>query len=439
MRRALSRWVMRRATRLVTNSRYSQAEIERNIGFPAERVRVIHHGVPDPYGRLPEGGREHLALSVGLVTRENLEIKGQRAFVAAAAHAPDVRFVLAGPWRDGAIDELRRDAAGNVEFTGWLEREDLDALFRRAAVYVQPSRHEGSGWRWPRRCWPVACRWSPRRARCPRWWATRVWCWTATIRVTWPRACGRRSTSDLEGARQRARARPARVPGGRATRRAVGAGGGAGPRLVALARHDRRACPRHAAVPQAQGQQAEELARVVGAALGVGVEQAAVTATGSSSEAHSSPSPSSTSSASGRSSRAQPAVDRRDPAQLAPVDDLAGQQPDSMASLCSDLPAGDARAGRGGPTRPPPPGRGPGRGRAAPPMRPSTSCRRSSAARRAATGGCPRTASAPAGRGPPPVSAGARPRPVQARPRGGRRAANSGRYSCGLVSSPTSR
>jgi glycosyltransferase involved in cell wall biosynthesis len=144
-RRALSRWVMRRATRLVTNSRYSQAEIERNIGFPVDRVGVIHHGVPDPYGQLPEGEREHLALSVGLVTRENLEIKGQRAFVAAASHAPDVRFVLAGPWRDGAIDELRRHAAGNVEFTGWLEREDLDALFRRAAVYVQPSRHEGFG------------------------------------------------------------------------------------------------------------------------------------------------------------------------------------------------------------------------------------------------------------------------------------------------------
>ena len=145
MRRALSRWVMRRATRLVTNSRYSQAEIERNIGFPPERVGVIHHGVPDPYGRLPDGGREKLALSVGLVTQENLAIKGQRAFVAAAAHAPDVKFVLAGPWRDGAIDELRRDAADNVEFTGWLEREDLDALFRRATVYVQPSRHEGFG------------------------------------------------------------------------------------------------------------------------------------------------------------------------------------------------------------------------------------------------------------------------------------------------------
>jgi glycosyltransferase involved in cell wall biosynthesis len=144
-RRWLSRWVMARATQLVTNSRYSQAEIERNIGIPADRVEVIHHGIPDPYGELPGGERERLALNVGLITRDNLEIKGQRAFVEAARHAPDVVFVLAGPWNDDAINDLKRGAAPNLVFTGWLEREDLDALFRRAGVYVQPSWHEGFG------------------------------------------------------------------------------------------------------------------------------------------------------------------------------------------------------------------------------------------------------------------------------------------------------
>jgi glycosyltransferase involved in cell wall biosynthesis len=144
-RRWLSRWVMRRARRLVTNSFYSRAEIERNIGFDPERVQVIHHGLRDPYGSLPDDAREPMALSVGFVTRANLEIKGQRAFVEAAAELPDVRFVLAGPWRDDAIDSLRARATPNVTFTGWVEQVDLDALFRRASVYVQPSRHEGFG------------------------------------------------------------------------------------------------------------------------------------------------------------------------------------------------------------------------------------------------------------------------------------------------------
>jgi len=147
MRRTLSRWVMRRATTLVTNSNYSLGEIRRNIGWGAERVTVVHHGLPDPYGGVMPGERERepLALSVGLVTHANLDIKGMRAFVRAAQYAPEIPFVLAGPWKDDAIEDLRGTAPPNVTFTGWLEQEDLDALFARASTYVQPSRHEGFG------------------------------------------------------------------------------------------------------------------------------------------------------------------------------------------------------------------------------------------------------------------------------------------------------
>jgi glycosyltransferase involved in cell wall biosynthesis len=146
LRKRLSRWIMRRATKLVTNSEYSRDEIERNIGFAPERVEVVHHGVPDPYGELPpDSERRRLALSVGFVTRDNLEIKGQRAFVAAAAELPDVDFVLAGPHKDDAADHLQASATPNVTLTGWLEQNDLDRLFREASVYVQPSHHEGFG------------------------------------------------------------------------------------------------------------------------------------------------------------------------------------------------------------------------------------------------------------------------------------------------------
>jgi glycosyltransferase involved in cell wall biosynthesis len=144
LRRAASRWIMRRAGRLVTNSEYSLSEIRQNTPIPPDRVRVIHHGVPDPFGE-PLGEKQREALTVGAIDHTTLVQKGQLPFVEAARLVPDVRFTFAGKWLDDAVDELRARAGGNVDFTGWLSDEDLHAAYRRAAVYVQASRHEGFG------------------------------------------------------------------------------------------------------------------------------------------------------------------------------------------------------------------------------------------------------------------------------------------------------
>jgi glycosyltransferase involved in cell wall biosynthesis len=144
LRRWASRWIMRRAARLVTNSRYSLSEIERNTPIPPSRVTVVHHGVPDPFGEATPQ-KERLALTVGAIDRGTLVQKGQLPFAQGARELPDVRFVFAGRWLDDAVDELRAVASENVEFTGWLSDDDLHALYRRAAVYVQASRHEGFG------------------------------------------------------------------------------------------------------------------------------------------------------------------------------------------------------------------------------------------------------------------------------------------------------
>ena len=144
LRRWASRWIMRRASRLVTNSDYSLGEIERNTPIPPAWVTVIHHGVPDPFGR-PPGEKRREALTVGAIDRTTLVQKGQIPFVQAAAELPDVRFVFAGKWLDDAVDELRALAPSNVELTGWLPDADLQERYRSAAVYVQASRHEGFG------------------------------------------------------------------------------------------------------------------------------------------------------------------------------------------------------------------------------------------------------------------------------------------------------
>jgi glycosyltransferase involved in cell wall biosynthesis len=142
IRRRVARVSMRLATRLMTNSEYSRGELRRTAGFDAT---VVHHGVPDPFGSLPEGPREPLAVTVSNVARVALERKGLRRFVQAGAHLPGVELRLVGAWTDDAADELRAIAPPNVQLTGRLADEELDDLLRRASVYVQASRHEGFG------------------------------------------------------------------------------------------------------------------------------------------------------------------------------------------------------------------------------------------------------------------------------------------------------
>jgi glycosyltransferase involved in cell wall biosynthesis len=149
LRRWLSRWTMRRASRLMTNSEYSRGELERNTGIPAQRAAVVHHGVPDavadPGEVVAQAGAEPIALSVGNVDRANLQRKGLRPFVEAAAFAPEVRFLLIGAILDAAGEQLRADAPPNAELAGWVSDEQLQRSYTAAGVYVQPSLHEGFG------------------------------------------------------------------------------------------------------------------------------------------------------------------------------------------------------------------------------------------------------------------------------------------------------
>lgn len=145
VRQWISRWVMGQATRLMTNSHYSHQEIQTNIGFAAERATVVPHGVPDPFGRLPDVSKQEMVLTVGNVNQSNLTRKGHRAFCEAAKQLPQVTFVLAGKWQDDAIDGLKQDAPANLHFTGWIDDEMLNRYYQDAKVTVQASQHEGFG------------------------------------------------------------------------------------------------------------------------------------------------------------------------------------------------------------------------------------------------------------------------------------------------------
>ncbi len=145
LKKWISRFTIKMAQCLVTNSEFSASEVKCNAGVQSRSINVVYHGVPDRFGCLPEARRERIVLTVGNVDVSNLRRKGLEPFVRTAALLPDVRFVVAGAWSDDAIRRLRAIAPSNVEFTGWLEDEALLDWYRRASVYVQASLHEGFG------------------------------------------------------------------------------------------------------------------------------------------------------------------------------------------------------------------------------------------------------------------------------------------------------
>jgi glycosyltransferase involved in cell wall biosynthesis len=136
---------MNMATKLLPFSNYSRQEAVRNAGISERQMSVVYLGVPDPFCALPANTKERIALTVGNIEWPNLQRKGMEPFVRAAAHLPDVKFVVVGAWADDSIEHLRSIASPNVTFTGRVSDAELLDWYRRASVYVQASLHEGFG------------------------------------------------------------------------------------------------------------------------------------------------------------------------------------------------------------------------------------------------------------------------------------------------------
>lgn len=140
----------REAAAVVVPSRFVGEELA-DQGFAPERVFVAPHGADappeaddrgDPTRRRDLGVNEPYVLFVGTVEPRKGVPALLAAFAGLRAGHPDLSLVVAG-WRGwGRVDGL--DAAGVVR-TGPVGGEDLDALYRGAALLAYPSRYEGFG------------------------------------------------------------------------------------------------------------------------------------------------------------------------------------------------------------------------------------------------------------------------------------------------------
>ena len=125
------------ASRVACVSRVIADEAMRGFGVPAWKIELVPNGVDEFF--TPGGGEEDFILFAGTLEPR----KGIDDLVDAwrALPRPRPRLVLCGGEGWGA---RIADEEGIVR-TGYVTREKLRDLYRRAMVFVYPSRHEGFG------------------------------------------------------------------------------------------------------------------------------------------------------------------------------------------------------------------------------------------------------------------------------------------------------
>jgi glycosyltransferase involved in cell wall biosynthesis len=141
-------FVARRADRIFTSSTVSARDLQRDFRIAPERLRMVANGVDTELFRPdPDAVRDpNEILCVGRASDPN---KGVRTLVEALALLPGTaRLTLVDD--DSSENPARRRAAqlgcgDRLHLVGRISTDELLALYRRAALVVVPSRHEGFG------------------------------------------------------------------------------------------------------------------------------------------------------------------------------------------------------------------------------------------------------------------------------------------------------
>lgn len=142
--KAVQRWAVGRAARLIAPSRWLAAWLER-LGVPSSRIRVIPNAVTVPehiQPARPAVPTPYLVAAVGrLVPVKRIDLA-----IAAIAELPEASLLVIGdgPEKD-ALQHLAvsRGVASRVRFIGAVDRETMYSYLAACDVLVLCSAHEG--------------------------------------------------------------------------------------------------------------------------------------------------------------------------------------------------------------------------------------------------------------------------------------------------------
>jgi glycosyltransferase involved in cell wall biosynthesis len=138
-RRAVYGWTVRRSRIVIAVSEHARATLVDRLGVPADRVRAIPHGID--HARFTPGAAEREAFVLYPANRwrhKNHE-RLFDAFALVRRERPELRLVLTGRGHG------RKPIPTGVDVRGFVTRDELVDLYRRASALVFPSLYEGFG------------------------------------------------------------------------------------------------------------------------------------------------------------------------------------------------------------------------------------------------------------------------------------------------------
>ena len=149
---ALEQRGLENADRIIAVSHYTKQKIVDAHNIDPDKISVVHNAVSRPSAAYESpcrnNGMKRYVLFLGRITHQ----KGPMYFLEAArrvlAVAPDTHFIVAGSG-DMREEMIARAAAlgigRRVHFTGFLDNDRLDRIYRMSDVYVMPSVSEPFG------------------------------------------------------------------------------------------------------------------------------------------------------------------------------------------------------------------------------------------------------------------------------------------------------